>query len=439
MSKTDPVRDPLLPSCEEIESYFDRLWPILRSITGDGVRETHDILGEIVPLERIEIPSGTKCFDWTIPDEWNVREAYIASPDGQRVIDIADNNLHLVNYSVPFEGTLTRQELDKHLHSIPDLPDAIPYVTSYYNRQWGFCLGDAARHALPDQEYTVVIDADLKAGSMTLSEAVLPGTSTDEILVSTYTCHPSMANNELSGPLVSAFLFRALAAKTSRHFTYRFVYLPETIGSIAYLSRIGEHLRAQTRAGFVLTCLGDPKPFTYKRSRHGDSLADKAAQIVLRDAYGNDVDILDFFPSGSDERQYCSPGFDLPVGVVTRSWPGRYREYHTFLDNKACIDFNTLRDSVSTLLQICDALEKNRTYRNTSPYGEPNLGRRGLMSTIGASRDRRTELDAMKWVLNLSDGSHDLLGIAERSKLPIDTIAGAAELLAEHNLLESIA
>ena len=427
-----------LPSESELESHFDRLWPILRSITGNGVRKTHDILAEIVPLERMEVASGTKCFDWFVPDEWNVQEAYIETSDGERVVDVRDNNLHLVNYSIPFCGVLTRQELDKNLHSLPDLPNAIPYVTSYYERRWGFCLSDHQRRLLPDQKYKVVIKTTLQPGSMTLSEAVLPGTSRQEILISTYTCHPSMANNELSGPLSAMFLYRMLSALKCRRFTYRFAFLPETIGSIVYLSKLGDHFRDVMHAGFVLTCLGDPTGITYKRSRRGNSFADQAAQSVLANARDNESKILDFFPSGSDERQYCSPGFNLPVGVIARSWPAHYPEYHTSLDNKDCISFKTLQHSIQTIYQICLALELNQSYRNLAPFGEPNLGRRGLMSTLGATIQKDIDVIAIKWLLNFSDGDHDLFQISNQSGLSVESLAKAAHCLVENELLEVI-
>ncbi len=253
----------------QIEALFDRLWPLLRSLTGEGVRATHDILSEYVPLQRIEVPSGTQVFDWTVPEEWNVRDAYLIAPDGRRIFDVADNNLQLVNYSVPFRGTLSRAALDAHLHSRRDMPDAIPYVTSYYQPRWGFCLSEVERQALPDGDYQVVVDTELSKGALTMSEAVLPGLESDEVLISTYTCHPSLANNELSGPLVAAFLYRRLAAWPERRLTYRFVFAPETIGAIAYLAMRGDHLRERLVAGYVVTCAGLDTHFTYKRSRRG--------------------------------------------------------------------------------------------------------------------------------------------------------------------------
>lgn len=409
---------------QDIEALFDRLWPILRSITGPGVRQTHDVLSEFVALERIEIPSGTEVFDWRIPKEWRVRKAQLTGPDGRLVADVDQNTLRLVNYSVPFRGRVSRAELEAHLHSRPDMPDAVPYVTSYYEPRWGFCLSQNERDALPEGEYDVVIDSELIDGSLTVSEAVLPGEEAGEVLISTYTCHPSLANNELSGPLAAAFLYRRLAAWPSRRLTYRFVFLPETIGSIAYLSLRGDHLRSTLVAGYVLTCVGLDRSFTYKRSRRGKALADRAAEIVLRDA-ALPHSVLDFFPTGSDERQYCSPGFDLPVGSLMRGMYGTYPEYHTSKDDKALISFPALSGTIDMYERICRTLEANAVYRNLLPYGEPNLGRRGLYPSLGAA-NQRERVETLMWALNLSDGRHDLLAIAERSGLAFADLAEAA-------------
>jgi aminopeptidase-like protein len=418
---------------------FDRLWPLLRSLTGDGVRRTHDILGELMPLRRFEIPSGTTVFDWTVPREWVVREAYAIDPNGRRRFDVAQHNLHLVNYSVPFRGSVSRTELDAHLHSLPDSPDAIPYVTSYYEPRWGFCVSQRERETLPDGTYQVCIDTDLVQGSMTLSEAVLEGREQREVLFSTYTCHPSMANNELSGPLATAFLYRALAERP-RRLTYRFVFLPETIGSLAYLQMRGAHLRERLDAGFVVTCVGLDAPLVYKRSRHGRSVGDRAASYVLC-RIGEGHRVVDFTPASfsSDERQYCSPGFDLPVGAISREAIGRYPEYHTSLDNADLIGWDALVGTVDALLATCEALEANVTLKNLSPYGEPNLGKRGLYPTLGASRDRRLMIDATVWLLNLADGAHDLLAIAERSGMDLALLADRARACEGAGLLARVA
>lgn len=419
-----------------MEAYFGRLWPLLRSLTGEGARRTHDILVELLPLERTEIATGTRVFDWEIPPEWVVREAYVIAPDGRRILDVAQNNLHLVNYSAPFRGRLSRGELDAHLHSLPALPTAIPYVTSYYAPRWGFCLPDAERRQLPEGTYEVVVDTALVAGSMTLSEAVLPGESDREILFSTYTCHPSLANNELSGPLVAAFLYRRLAAMPRRRHTVRFAFVPETIGAIAYLAQRGEHFRARLDAGYVVTCIGTKGPAYYKRSQRGATAADRAATHVL--APGG-AKVIDFVPSpGSDERQYCSPGFDLPVGVLSRTFV-HYPEYHTSLDNKSIIDFGAMSDMVGLCVDICRTLDDNRTYRGTVTHGEPFLSRHGLQSTVGAKRDRDLGMLATKWVLNQSNGDRDLLSIAERSGLDLATVAEAARRCEQAGLLQAVA
>jgi aminopeptidase-like protein len=411
---------------EEIDRYFERLWPILRSITGPGVRATHDILGELLPLERLEFPTGEKVLDWTIPREWVARQAYVVGPDGRRVIDLARHTLHLLNYSAPFRGRMSRADLDKHLYSLPEMPNAIPYVTSYYAERWGFCLSDAERRALPEGEYEVVVDTELVDGSLTVSHCVLPGQTSREVLISTYTCHPSMANNELSGPLVTAFLYRRLAALPNRRYTYRFVFLPETIGSIAYLSRFGSHLAAHVDAGYVVTCIGDPGHFHYKASRRGNTVADRAARLVLGRIDPEAV-FLDFFPhSGADERQYCSPGFNLPVGSIMRTPYARYPQYHTSLDDRSFVTPEALAGSVDAYEAVCRVLEGNKTYENLSPHGEPQLGRRGLYPTVGAARTSAAFVDAMLWVLNSSDGTNDLISVAERSGLEFDVVREAA-------------
>lgn len=427
-----PVRE----TPAEVAAYFDRLWPLLRSITGEGVRRTHDLLGELVPLERIEIPSGAQCFDWVVPKEWICREAYVIGPDGQRLLDVCQNSLHLVNYSIAFRGALSRAELDLHLYSLPEAPEAIPYVTSYYAPRWGFCLSHAMRTSLPEGQYEVIVDTEHVDGSLTLSQALLPGEEVGEVLISTYTCHPSLANNELSGPLLAAFLYRRLAAIGPRRLTYRFVWLPETIGSLAYLARYGEHFRRRLVAGYVASCVGDRGPLTYKRSRRGDSAADRAALYALKRLAGDSLRVRDFEPSGSDERQYCSPGFDLPVGVIARSIYGEYPEYHTSLDNRDFISFESLIESVDAFLAVLGVLDANATYRRTAPCGEPQLGRYGLYPTVGGPAARDEALTALRWLLNLADGAHDLLAMAERSQVDFTSLDGAAQQCLAARLIE---
>jgi aminopeptidase-like protein len=424
---------------KELEVYFDRLWPLLRSITGEGVRQSHDILAEVVALERHEIPSRTQVFDWTVPQEWRVHEAYLIDPNGKRLLDVKENNLHLLNYSVPFKGILSKADLEPHLYSLPDKPEAIPYVTSYYAPRWGFCLSQRQRDALPEGNYQVVIDTELFDGSLTLSEAVLPGESNDEVLLSTYTCHPSLANNELSGPLVTAFLYRELQKLRERRLTYRFVFLPETIGALTYLQLRGEQLKQRLVAGYVVTCIGDPGNFTYKRSRASSlssnlSLVDRAAEHTLKHS-GKPYEVIEFSPLGSDERQYGSPGFNLPVGSLMRSMYGTYPEYHTSLDNKAFVSFQAMAESTEMYLGIMKTLESNRTYKNLFPYGEPQLGKRGLYETLG--RNTIPELSsAVFWLLNYADGNHDLLWIAEKSGYSIELLAKAAQACLQAGVIE---
>ena len=408
----------------EMEVLFDRLWPLMRSITGPGVRQTHEILAELVSLSTFEVPSGTQVLDWTVPPEWSVREAYIITPDGNRILDIKGNNLHLVNYSCPIRATMRKADLVPHLYSLPEKPDAIPYVTSYYNEDWGFCIRHNELSELVDGDYKVVIDSKLDdAGSMTISEAVLEGSTDREILFSTYTCHPSMANNELSGPIVCAFLYKLLSAMKDRQFTYRFVFLPESIGAIAFLARRGQHLKEHLDAGLVVSCIGDPANLTYKGTRRGNSMTDNIARYVLRQRPGSRE--MTFSPFGSDEKHYCSPGFNLPIGVVARSIYQSYDEYHTSEDNKEFISFQSMTDSVQACLEFCRAAEINRTYRNLVPYGEPQLGKRGLYPVIGARR-KTQEVNALKWFLNLADGETDLLAMADRSGMNLEDLHEAA-------------
>jgi aminopeptidase-like protein len=423
----------------DLERYFDRLWPLLRSITGEGVRQTHEILREIVALETHEISSGTQVFDWTVPKEWRVDEAYILDPNGKRILDVKDNNLHLLNYSIPFQGVVSKAELNTHLYSLPDKPEAIPYVTSYYAPRWGFCLSQRQRDNLPDGNYQVIVDTELFDGSLTLSEAVLPGESEDEVLISTYTCHPSLANNELSGPLVAAFLYRELQKLDKRRLTYRFVFLPETIGAITYLHLRGEHLKKHLVAGYVVTCIGDAGGFTYKRSRQSSltsdlALVDRAVEHTLKHS-GKSYKIIDFSPLGSDERQYCSPGFNLPVGSLMRSMYGTYPEYHTSFDNKEFISFEAMAESVMMYLSIMKTIEATRSYTNLFPYGEPQLGKRGLYETLG--RNTIPELSStVFWLLNYADGNHDLLWIAEKSGYSVALLDKAARACLEAGIVK---
>ncbi|MEM7656751.1 MAG: DUF4910 domain-containing protein [Bacteroidota bacterium] len=398
---------------ELLESYFDRLWPICRSLTGDGVRESLAILQELVPMEIHEAPSGKEVFDWTVPPEWNIRDAYLLKPDGKKVANFKENNLHLLNYSVPIQAKMSFAELDQHLFTLPHLPNAIPYITSYYNRNWGFCLSHEAYETLPREgEYTVFIDSSLAPGHMTYGDLVLPGETDEEILFSTYVCHPSMANNELSGPLVQSFLYQQIAALPRRKYTYRFVFIPETIGAINYLFDHGTYMKEKTVAGYVITCIGNNAPFVYKRSKHQTSIADRAAEHVLKhQPEGHQV--IEFAVGGSDERQYCSPGFNLPVGSITRSMYQTYPEYHTSLDNKDFISFEALWRSVEVYFDIVQTLEWNDHYVNTQPFCEPQLGKRGLYHKIGGQPNRKKSTRQMLHLLSFADGKRDLIEIAD--------------------------
>jgi aminopeptidase-like protein len=397
----------------DLEKYFDKLWPICRSITGDGLRESLKILGEIIPLQLTEVPSGTVVFDWNVPLEWNIRNAWIITPEGKKIADFSTNNLHVVNYSAPVHKKISWTELANHLHTVPEMPDAVPYITSYYRETWGFCITHQEYNTLPREgEYEVMIDSDLRQGSMTFAECVLPGQTDQEILFSTYLCHPSMANNELSGPLATAFLYQKIAALPERKYTYRFLFAPETIGVIAFLAARGQHLMKHLMAGYVLTCCGDRGDFTYKRSKHRNSVADRAAEHVLRFT-DKKHRVIEFSVGGSDERQYCSPGFNMPVGSLMRTPYQQYREYHTSLDNKSFISFDALEETINTYYDIVRVIELNEKYRNVIAYCEPQLGKRGLYpSGINPLYDRQ-ELHRRLHFLSFADGEKDLLEIAE--------------------------
>ncbi len=398
----------------QIEAYFDRLWPICRSITGNGLRESLNILSELLPLEMTEVPTGTPVFDWEIPKEWNIRDAYIITPGGKKICDFKVNNLHVLNYSVPVDREITFEELDQHLHSIPGMPDAVPYLTSYYSEKWGFCISHREREQLPKEGmYRVKIDSTLASGALTYAQCVLEGETDREILFSTYVCHPSMANNELSGPLVTAFLYRALAALPSRRYTCRFVFAPETIGVIAFLAKHGDTLKTKLHAGYVVTCAGDGGAFTYKRSKDPLSDADRVAEHVLLHS-GFPYNVIDFAIGGSDERQYCSPGFNLPVGSLMRTMYQRYPEYHTSLDNKSFVSFEAMKETVNLYRDIVRLHELNFRYVNTVPFGEPQLGRRGLYPAVGGQRQRAAELSRRLHLLSWADGRSDLVTIAGR-------------------------
>lgn len=418
---------------DEMHRLCTELYPICRSLTGDGVRETLRTLRQRLPVEICEVPTGTQAFDWTTPREWNIRDAWIKDADGRKVVDFKSHNLHVVGYSVPVHRTLPLSELRDHLHSLPDRPEWIPYRTSYYKETWGFCLPHRQLESLPDGEYEVFIDSTLEDGRLTWGDLLLPGESTDEILLSCHVCHPSLCNDNLSGIAVVHALARILAAQP-RRWSYRFLFVPGTIGSITWLSR-NEAAAGRVRAGLVAANLGDSGGFTYKRSRRGDAEIDRAVPLALRDL-GEAFEIQEFVPYGYDERQYCSPGINLPMGSLTRTPWGRYPEYHTSADNPELVTAEALAASLRAYLQVVDILERNRTYVNLSPNCEPQLGRRGLYGSLGGTDRKRERELAMLWVLNQSDGDHSLLEIAERSELPFAIVADAAEALVTADLLE---
>jgi len=422
----------------KIEEYFDRLWPITRSLTGNGNRESLKILSELIDLKITEVPSGTQCFDWNVPPEWNIKEAWIKDSKGNKIVDFLENNLHILGYSEPFQGKLSFEELKPHLYTLPDQPDLIPYLTSYYKRRWGFCLKHNQFQKLDQNEtYEVFIDSTLdENGSMAIGEAIIKGNSDEEILFSTYICHPSLASNELSGPLVSAFIYRILKEQKGLKYTYRFIFVPETIGSIYSLSIKGEHWKKHLKAGFVITCIGDDGKFTYKRSRIGNSLPDRAVETILNQTE-TEFNIVDFFPSGSDERQYCSPGFNLPVGSLMRTMYGTYPEYHTSADNKDYISFETMEKSVQKYLNVIELIEKNEKYINKMPYCEPQLGKRGLYPTLGSQKGTQDFVKAMMWILNLSDGTNDLITISEKSKISVKDLMPVVDKLIQNGILEN--
>ena len=421
-----------------MHQFATELYPICRSITGDGIRQTLKLIQQHIPLQLSEVPSGTAVFDWTVPKEWNIRDAYIKDSTGRRVVDFRESSLHVLNYSTPIHRTMPLTELRPHLFSLPDHPDWIPYRTSYYKEDWGFCLSHNQLRALPDADYEVCIDSTLADGSLTYGEFLIPGKSTDEVLISCHSCHPSLANDNLSGLTVATALAKIVSESASHNrYSYRFLFIPGTIGAITWLARNRESAASRIRHGLVLTCVGDKAPFHYKKSRNGSAEIDRAASHVLSHLIQSS-EILDFSPYGYDERQYCSPGFNLNVGCLMRSVWGTFPQYHTSADNLSFIDPDSLFQSLRVCATIFDVLESNRRFRNLHPFCEPQLGRRGLYRSTGGSSPAN-EINARLWVLNLSDTQHSLLDIAERSRLPFATILQAAELLHESGLLETVA
>ena len=428
-----PKCDPTPPGTgRHLHSFVSELYPICRSITGNGLRETLRRIGEKIPVQIHEVPSGSQVFDWTVPREWNIRDAYVKNSRGDRVLDFRRSNLHVVNYSVPIRKTVSLCELKEHLHSLPAHPDWIPYRTSYYRDTWGFCVSQKVLDALPEGNYEAVIDSSLEEGHLSYGEFLLPGETQEEILVSTHCCHPSLCNDNLSGIAVATFLAKALSGQP-RRYSYRFLFIPGTIGSITWLSR-NEPIAQRIKHGLVLACLGDRGGFSYKKSRRGNAEIDRVVWHLLSHSQ-EAFKIRDFSPYGYDERQYCSPGFNLPVGCLNRTSHGEFSEYHTSADNLDFVSEEALAGSLQFCLDICDVLESNRTYRNTNPKCEPQLGKRGLYRELGGQTDSEAREMAMLWVLNLSDGENSLLDIAERSGVAFGAIRQAATSLAQHGLL----
>lgn len=419
----------------DMYNFMAKLYPICRSITGNGVRETLRRIQGLIPINIHEVPSEKKVFDWTVPKEWNIRDAYVKNAKGERILDFKNSNLHVVGYSMPVKTKMALKELREYLFTIPEYPDWIPYRTSYYRETWGFCLTHKQFLELHDEEYEICIDSTLENGHLTYGEYYLEGESKEEVLISSHICHPSLCNDNLSGVALSTFLAKHLASRSPRY-SFRFLFVPGTIGSIAWLAANEDSAR-NIKHGVVVTGVGDPGPFTYKKSRQGDVEIDRAFGHVLKHSQ-QEFKIIDFFPYGYDERQYCSPAFNLPVGCFMRSSHGEYPEYHTSGDNLDFVQPQYLEESFSHCLKTLTLLERNKVFLNQNPHCEPQLGRRGLYRAIGGQAEGAKREMAMLWVLNLSDGHHTLLGIAERSNIPFDVVYEAAEVLLDHGLLKEV-
>jgi aminopeptidase-like protein len=419
----------------EMYDLIAELFPICRSITGDGTRQTLEIMKRIISIDVFNVPSGTRVFDWSVPKEWNIRDAYVKNARGERVIDFKKSNLHVLNYSIPISRNISFAELQEHLYSLPDHPDWIPYRTSYYNENWGFCLSDNSRQALAEEEYEVFIDSSLKNGELTYGEYYLKGLTEDEILLTCHICHPSLCNDNLSGISLVVYLAKLLTTMSTR-FSYRFLFIPGTIGSITWLA-LNEEKLSKIKAGLVVAGVGDSGPFTYKRSRIGDAEIDRIVECVLA-CSNKEYKIIDFFPYGYDERQFCSPGFNLPVGSLTRTPYGDYPEYHTSADNLDFVNAENLSESFAMYADVIFALEHNEVYLNQNPKCEPQLGKRGLYSELGGNLNAKDLQLAMLWVLNMSDGKHSLLDIAAKAKLDFKIIHQAVERLEGAQLLRRL-
>jgi aminopeptidase-like protein len=428
----------LLQGLPAMMPLMERLFPLCRSLTGEGVRQTLDAVGEMIPLVRTRVPTGTQCFDWEIPREWNIRDAYIKNSKGERIVDFKSNNLHVVSYSVPVKATMGLEELQGHLHSIPEYPDAIPYRASYYNEAWGFCLSHSQRQALRDDSYEVLIDSELVAGALDYAQSRVPGSSAAEVFFSTYICHPSLANDQLSGIVLLGALMKILGGLPAPRYSYHGLFAPETIGAIAFLSTCVDAIKANTKAGYVVTCVGDDGPFTYVRSKRGRTLADKAAEHAARQVAlqkSRTFSVREFDPVGSDERQYCSPGFNLPVGSLMRSRVGDFMQYHTSMDNLTFVSEAGLAGALEAYMRVVQTLEMNCHPMRTNPYCEPQLGKRGLYSKFVSSNIPDYQVKILN-ILSFADGDHDLIDIADRMHLPVWELADPLKKLVEADLIQ---
>jgi aminopeptidase-like protein len=418
---------------EQMYSYVSEMFPICRSITGNGVRETLKIIQGLLPLQVHEVPSGTKVFDWEVPKEWNIKSAYIKNSKGQKVLDFADCNLHVLNYSVPVHKKVSWQELQSHLFHLQEHPDWIPYRTSYYKEDWGFCMSYNQFLTLQDDIYEVFIDSTLSPGHLSYGEYYIPGETTDEVLISAHICHPSLANDNLSGISVSTFLAKHLQEKKTRY-SYRFLFIPGTIGAITWLA-LNEATTGRIKHGLVLSLLGDTGNFTYKKSRQDTSEIDRIAEYVLK--FRNSANkVIEFIPYGYDERQFCSPGFNMAVGCLSRTTYGQYIQYHTSADNLSFIRPKQLEESLQVTTEIVETLEANQKYLNLNPKCEPQLGKRGLYNLKGGNNEAKEFQMALLWTLNLSDGRHSTLDIAKRSGIHFRLIAEAVNRLLDCKLLQ---
>ena len=418
----------------DIHNFASKLWGINRSLTGEGVRQTLTLIKEHLPNLTVKsVPSGTQVFDWIVPPEWHVNEAYITKPNGDKICDFSVNNLHLVGYSIPYSGKITLNELQKHLHSLPEQPNAIPYITSYYDERWGFCLTQEQRDTLEEGEYKVVINSKLFSGQLNYGELILPGESNEEVFLSTYICHPSMANNELSGPTVVTYLAKWLSQLTTHRYTYRFIFIPETIGSITYLSRNYKHLKKNVVAGFNVSCVGDDRSYSYVPSRNGKTISDTVSKHVLK-WIDPDYTVYNWLDRGSDERQYCAPGIDLPIASILRTKYGQYPEYHTSLDNlKDVVTPKGLEGGYNAIRRALELLEKNRNYK-VNVLCEPQMGKRGLYQTLSIKKkDEQGRL--MMDFISYCDGKNSLLDIAELIGVPAWNLYEIVSKLEANNLI----